>query len=212
MPLLREICPSGGIRCGIWNITETAGELLDIVHLSASENLLYGTFSHDLRKRQWLAYRALLKQMLDPGSADLGYDLNGKPFLRSGTHHISVSHAGDFAAAAISEDTNVGVDIEKLKVRVERVKDRFMLPGELDSLDPADRLEQLYVYWCGKEALYKLHGNPGLDFQNDIYIHRFDYFCNTNHICKATLTVNGCKKDYTLHYEKNGDYMIVVAY
>ena len=212
MPFLREILPFCGIRAGIWNITETAAELLSLVQLTEFEKSMYQSFGHDLRKRQWLAYHALLQHLLSPLTPEILYDLNGKPFLASGSHHISVSHAGEFAAAICAKNIRVGIDIEKLKERVERVKERFMLKVELESLVPENRLENLLIYWCGKEALYKLHGKPELDFRNDIHIHPFDYICNTNHTCKATLTIDDCQKDYTLYYQRIEDYMLVIAY
>jgi phosphopantetheinyl transferase len=212
MPFIQEINTANGVRVGIWQITETADELLDKIHLSDSETILYVSFRHELRKRQWLACRVLLKHLLSPLSAGLAYDPNGKPHLISGDHFISISHAGEFAAVVCSEFAAVGIDIEKLKDRVERVKERFLQKAELDSLSPSAPLEQLYVLWGGKEALYKLNGKPDLDFRNDIYVHPFDYLCNTNSRCKATITINGLYNDFTLFYCKIEDYMLVVAF
>ncbi|MEI6172196.1 MAG: 4'-phosphopantetheinyl transferase superfamily protein [Bacteroidota bacterium] len=212
MPFLREINPSNGITAGIWHITETSGELRSLVHLDKTEELLYASFSHELRKRHWLAYRVLLRELLAPHSSALYYDDHGKPCLTSGSHHISVSHAGDYAAAVYSEKFPVGIDIEQLKERIERVKERFMQEVELRSLSTQNRLEHLYVYWCGKEALYKLRGTPELDFRRDFHIHPFEYLCTTNQNCKATIGLNDIPQDYTLHYIKTGDYMLVVAY
>jgi phosphopantetheinyl transferase len=212
MPFLREINPCDGIHAGLWNITETAEELLANVCLSSAESVLYRTFRHELRKKQWLAYRALLKHLLTPLTTNLTYDSNGKPYLDSGSHHISVSHAGDFAAAVYSKKSAVGIDIEKMKGRVERVKDRFLQKRELVSLTPESHLEQLYVFWGGKEALYKLHGKPGVDFRNDIYIHPFDYLCNTNSKCQASITFDRDQHDYSLFYQIIEEYMLVVAF
>ncbi|MEI6681314.1 MAG: 4'-phosphopantetheinyl transferase superfamily protein [Bacteroidota bacterium] len=211
MPFSQEFLPSPGIRAGIWHITESAGELLSLVNLTDAETTRYHSFRNDLRKRQWLAYHSLLSHMLDPASPDISYDQHGKPFLVTGSHYISVSHAGNYAAAIFAEKCPVGIDIEKLQIRVERVKERFMHPAELASISAENRLEQLYVYWCGKEALYKLHGKPEVDFRNDIFIHPFDYLCNTKRICSATVNIEGCRKDYVLHFENLGDYMLVTA-
>ncbi len=211
MPFSQEFLPSPGIRAGIWHITESADHLLSLVHLSDAETNRYQSFRNDLRKRQWLAYRILLRQMLDPDSPAISYDTHGKPFLVTGSHFISVSHAGNYAAAIYAEKSPVGVDIEKLQVRVERVKERFMHPTELASISTENRLEHLYVYWCGKEALYKLHGKPEVDFRNDIFIHPFDYLCNTKRICTATVNIDGGRRDYVLNFEKLGDYMLVTA-
>jgi len=212
MPFFRELNPANGIRAGIWQITETADELLANISLSNSEAIFYAKFSHALRKRQWLASRLLLKHLLAPLTSGISYDLNGKPYLDSGSQYISVSHAGEFAAVVCSENFVVGVDIEKMKDRVERVKERFLQKTEIDSLIPENRLEQLYVFWGGKEAIYKLNGKPDLDFRNDIYIHPFDYLCNTNSKCKATMTINGFRNELTLCYYKIEDYMLVVAW
>jgi len=212
MPFLQEINPASGIRAGIWQITETADELLAKIHLCNSEKKLYTTFRHELRKRQWLSCRVLLQHLLSPMTSGIYYDSNGKPFLDSGSHNISISHAGEFAAVVCSKNGVVGIDIEKMKDRVERVKERFLQKNELDALFPENRLEQLYVLWGGKEALYKLNGKPDLDFRNDIYIHPFGYLCNTNHNCKATLTFNDIQTNYTLYFQKVADYMLVVAY
>jgi 4'-phosphopantetheinyl transferase len=212
MPFIREIMPDIGIYAGTWHITETEEELLALVNLTRPEQVLYNSFRHEQRRRQWLAYRALLRHMLHPGSAEILYDLNGKPFLTSHSHYISVSHAGEFAAAVYAENKPVGIDIEKLRDRIERVKERFMHPRELESLDRENLLGHLYVYWCGKEALYKLYGKPAVDFRNDIYIHPFDYLCNTNQTCRATLTVDGRKEDYSLYFLKTGECMLVIAF
>ena len=212
MPFLQEINPYSGILAGIWRITETADELLAHLHLSNSEITFYATFRHELRKRQWLAYRVLLKHLLFPDKTEIFYDCNGKPHLNSGTHNISVSHAGEYAAAVCSKNYAVGIDIEKMKDRVERVKERFLQKTEVESLRPENHLEQLYVFWGGKEALYKLHGKADLDFRNDIYVHPFDYLCNTKQKCKATLTVDKLRMDYSLYYQKIEDYMLVIAF
>ena len=212
MPFLREITPGIGIRAGIWQITESEETLLGMVNLSSSETATYASFGNELRKRQWLAYRILLKHLLTPQSSDIIYDLHGKPFLRSGSHCISVSHAGELAAVVCSPLHPAGIDIEKIKDRVIRVKERFLQEKELKVLPAENHLEQLYVYWGGKEALYKLHGKPDVDFRNDIYIHPFDYLCITNQHGRATLTVGSHSKDYELFYQKIGEYMLVIAY
>jgi phosphopantetheinyl transferase len=212
MPFSQEICPAEGIRAGIWHITETTDELLSQIQLSSLENSTFLNFRHDLRKKHWLAYRVLLKQLLAPAPAGLSYDSEGKPLLDSGSHHISVSHAGEYAAAVISERVAVGIDIEKMKDRVERVKDRFLHQKELEAIGAENRLARLYVYWCGKEALYKLYGKPSVDFRNDIYIHPFNYLCHTNQICRATVTADDGLFEHSLRVDQIGEYMLVVAF
>jgi phosphopantetheinyl transferase len=212
MPFFREIMPAAGIRAGTWHISETEQELLVLAGLSAADQDLVATFRNIQRKKHWLACRALLKHMLGDGFRGISYDPNGKPHLAPGHLQISISHAGEYAAAVCSEGSPVGIDIEQLKDRVEKVKERFMLPEEIGSLNPDCRLGHLYIFWCGREALYKLHGRPDLDFRDDIQIHPFDYLCNTINTGMATLKLDGREEQHSLHFEKLGDYMLAIAW
>ncbi len=198
-------------RIGLWHITESADELLKQIKLSDEEQIRYLKFSHNLRKRQWLAYHLILQELVNPLPVNLRYDIHGKPFLATGSHHISVSHAGSYATAVCNRFSVAGIDIEQMKERVSRVTARFLNSREQEQLGPDPDREVLYIYWCGKEALYKIYGKPDIDFQNDIYIHSFDYLCNTNGNCQATLKIPDGVKDFTLHYRKTEDYMMVVA-
>jgi len=198
-------------RIGLWHITEPAEELFGKINLSEEERIRYLKFSHDLRKRQWLAYHLVIQKLIAPLPANIRYDEYDKPFLATGSHYISVSHAGIYATAVCNRFSGTGIDIEQITGRVSRVADRFLNIREREELGPGRDRDVLYVYWCGKEALYKVHGKPDVDFQNDIHIHSFDYLCNTNGTCQATLYLPGGAKDFTLHYRKTDGYMMVVA-
>jgi phosphopantetheinyl transferase len=209
--MIREQSPEPGLRLGIWHITEPAGELLAMLDLSEEEARQCAAISHDLRKRQWLACRVILRKLTEPGSPAVVLAESGKPFLRSGLFHISLSHSGEYAAAACSSIGPVGIDIERMKGRVERVKERFLTAEELAWIGTEHRLEKLHLCWCAKEALYKVYGEPELDFRNDIRIHSFDYLCNMNGECTATLNRDGSQEQFLLNYESLEDYMIAVA-
>ena len=77
-----------------------------------------------------MSYRALLKQILAPYRATLEYDSFGKPRLRNSKLNISVAHSGDYSAVIISSNSAVGIDIERLKDRIYRIKDRFLTAEE----------------------------------------------------------------------------------
>jgi len=212
MPLSREVTLADGIRVAIWQITESAGEIRAKIDLDQLEEEVLLTYTHEQRKRQWLASRAAVKHLVHPAPANLTYDQHGKPHLVKGTGFISISHSGDYAAAVSGMNSAVGIDIEQIRDRIERVQQRFLSVAELDCLGNTHRLEELYVHWGAKEALYKLYGKPEVDFKKDIYIHPFDYLCNMPGNCTATLTAPGFTAEYRLVYEKIGAYMLVVAY
>ncbi len=211
MPFLREIHPAKGIRAGLWNITETPEDLLSGLRLDVEETARFANIRNLHRQRHWLACRAALARLTDPPPV-MKYSPHGKPYLAGNGVEISLSHAGDFAAAAIRDDGPVGIDIEKITARIEKVRERFLQPGELDRIAAEHRLEQLYVYWGAKEALYKLYGEPGIDLQNDIYIHPFDYLCHTIQFGKAAVNASGTRSEHIIRWEESEGYMLVMAW
>ena len=212
MAVFYEITHLPLIKAAVWHITETVEELLTFVQPDKDDMLVCQSYKNLQRKKQWLAYRALLMEILAPCKVKLFYDENGKPMLASGTHHISVSHAGDYAAAVVCMHVKVGIDIELIRPRIERVKGRFLSNAELLAISPTPSLEILYHYWCSKEALYKLHGSPGVDFINDIRVHPINYLCTPKGTGKATLVYGTKHEEHSVYYEKMGELMIAVAY
>ncbi|ULT29242.1 hypothetical protein KUH03_20355 [Sphingobacterium sp. E70] len=62
---------------------------------------------------------------------DCPSDANGKPYLANFPQKISLSHSFDYAAAMISTEGEVGIDMEIIKTKVERIQHKFLKPVEL---------------------------------------------------------------------------------
>jgi len=190
----------------IWQITETAEELRSAITLSPGEESLYRSFVAESRKKQWLAYRLLIRGMLSPAEFPVEYDEAGKPYLAGSNYHISVTHTEDLAAVIISHYDRVGIDMERIKPRVAKVREKFLSPVELASI-PGDReLEQLTLGWCAKEALYKLYGKRDLDFRDHILLELPDQAGMT---FKASVRYQGKASEYLLFSEKIRDFILV---
>ena len=173
MPIHRHIKYSDGqTSIGIWNIEEYESFFSSRLHLFEDEQL--ETESLNNRKRlEWFAGRYLLHDML--GVDDRIHcrkDIFGKPFLNDDHRHISLSHSQDFAAVIVSEHS-VGIDIQYLTEKIERIAPKFMTTSEFASVGKAHRLEQLHVYWGAKESLYKAYGKRSLDFRDHIFLDDF---------------------------------------
>jgi phosphopantetheinyl transferase len=153
----------------IWHITESVEELEPAISLRKGEAELYETFVAESRKKQWLAWRILVRRLLNPEDFPVEYDLCGKPYLAGSDYHISVTHSDDMAAVIISR-RQAGIDLEKIRARVANVKDRFMSIKELSAISPERELEQMTLVWCAKEALYKFYGQRTLDFREQIHV------------------------------------------
>lgn len=80
---------------------------------------------------------------------------DGKPMIEG--YHISISHTLGYVAVILSRDYEVGVDIEYVSDRVNRISSRFLRDDEVFA-DTKDKL----IAWCVKETMYKLFSSEHL--------------------------------------------------
>jgi len=203
--LLRKIIDDRTLYA-IWKISESVEELRSAIKLRGSEELLYNSFVAESRQKQWLAYRILIRELLKPDEIPVEYDVSGKPYLAGSDFHISVTHTDDLAAVIISLHGRVGIDIEKIRPRIEKVRDKFISMEE-DRLIGKDReLEQLTLAWCAKEALYKLFGIRNLDFRENMLV-KIPAQAGMTFI--AIICFGGKKHIYRMHSKLIGSYILV---
>ena len=211
MPLILEQNVDDSIYLGIWKITEPVEILNHLLGLDDIDKEFFETISNELRKKHWLCSRLILQKLIPDKNLRIIYDEYGKPVIPFFNGNFSVSHSGDFAAAIVSYDMEVGIDIEKIHDRIERVADRFLSVEELFWIRTGNRNKKLLICWGAKESLYKIHGKPDVDFQKDIRIEPFDYLCIEEGDCKASMNTPDGVEFYNVFYRKIEDYMLVWA-
>ena len=160
----------GGVDVWVWRITETADELSLLVD-EGSAAYARDAFTSEKRRAEWLAVRAVLARKL-PG-ARIVYDDAGKPLLEGAHGHLSISHTDGYAVVAFSPGCEVGVDVEPVSRDVLSVSRRFMPQELLGALPPAERNRMALLNWCAKEALYKITGDLGGNFKDNILVDGF---------------------------------------
>ncbi len=191
----------------IWKIEESADELLAQLQLKEHELSYLDTLNNGKRNMHWLSTRVLLRRMMDTDNyIDCKVDSSGKPYLSNFPHHISLSHSYDYAAVMVSKSKAVGIDIELVKDKIERIAHKFMSKEELNFIQVKDRIDQLYVTWCAKEAIYKLHGKKNISFLEHIKLEPFEYEGSGSF--DAVLHTGTRQRNFKVHYEKFDGYMI----
>jgi phosphopantetheinyl transferase len=192
---------------GLWKITESPEDLMARLQLKEHELKLLSSLSKEKRNLHWLATRVLLRKMLNTKQyIDCQADENGKPILINHPHHISLSHSYEYAAVMVSKTKKVGIDIEIIKEKIERVKNKFLNNQELSFINPDHQIEQLYVCWCAKEALYKLNGKKETSFKNHIHLEDFVY--REKGSLSAKIEKENIAHQFTVNYEKLDNYML----
>ncbi len=128
MPLLYQHTISENTKLAIWKIEEPDTFFLQKVPAPPAISNLHKRLQH-------LAGRWLLQFLFQdfPYNEIIVADTR-KPYLPYEQYHFSISHCGDYAAAIVSKNRRVGIDVEVPTEKVERIKHKFLHPEELRQL------------------------------------------------------------------------------
>lgn len=191
----------------LWKIEEDAEELYQQLQLNDDEKAYLQLLSKGKRNLHWLGTRVLLRKMLETDEfIDCRIDAHGKPYLTNQPFHISLSHSFDYAAVMISRSRPVGIDIELIKEKVERIATKFMKPVEMTFIDPQHVIEHLYVCWCAKEAVYKCFGRKEVSFLDNIHLQPFHYAEKGS--MNVSLKKDAIDLDFAVGFFQFNNYMI----
>jgi len=189
-------------RLAVWEIAEPESFFLKKVALKKE-------ITHPHKRLQHLAGRYLLRFLFPDFPAEaIAIADTRKPFLPDEAYHFSISHCGNYAAAIVSKTARVGIDVELLTPRVEKIKHKFLHPEELVMLEQstADPITVLTLLWSAKEAMFKWWGNGDVDFSEVLRIHAIP------ETTSGTLTTSFVKQEIfplTLTYQLFGNLTLV---
>ena len=137
--------------CGALSVTERQNEISSVSNERVRREKFY----------VWKLLENALQNSLGLSARELDFykDKNGK--WHCSECAFSLSHSAGALAVAVS-DNEVGVDIERVKIKYpERASEYILTPKELCEyrLLPEDkRVEHLILKWTQKEAAFKLFG------------------------------------------------------
>jgi phosphopantetheinyl transferase len=159
---------------GVWQITETEEELKELSSTPSDEMEEISFIRSESLRKQRLAVRALLNTLFDE-KVYLSHHDNGKPYLENNPVNISITHTEKYVAVILHEEEDCGIDIESLDRDFSAVEKKALSEDEIDDLPDEKRNEQLAIYWCAKEAIFKLLSLYSVDFAEQIEVDRFRY-------------------------------------
>jgi len=191
---------------GVWQITETEEELKQLSATPSDEMEEISFIRSESLRKQRLAVRALLNTMFDD-RVYLSHHDNGKPYLENNPTNISITHTEKYVAVILHEEENVGIDIESLDRDFSAVEKKALSEDEIDDLEDDKRNEQLAIYWCAKEAIYKLLSRYNVDFAENIEIERFRPRGEGE--LEATFTAKNEEEEFDLEYTTFDRHVLV---
>ncbi|MGB1268144.1 MAG: 4'-phosphopantetheinyl transferase family protein [Flavobacteriaceae bacterium] len=204
MPLYKTITHNSTTSLFIWKIDESLSDLEASILLNEhSQNRIFSMRSES-HKKGFLAVRKLL-EVAGLSDFDMYYTEDGKPHLKDG-RNITISHSFEFSVIAIS-DTEIGVDIEKNRAKIQRIASKF-IGKEADYLTDEYLTEQLTVIWGAKESLFKIHPDGGLLFIKHLPIDAFNLYRKKTmgHIIKPPF-----RESYSIYFDIFDGYTLVYA-
>ncbi len=195
MPLFYQQNINETTKLAVWHIEEDEPFFLLKVPLKRD-------ITHPHKRLQHLAGRYLLPHLFPTFPyEEIEIADTRKPFLPGEEFHFSISHCSDYAAAIVSSNNRVGVDVEVITPRVEKIKQKFLHATELrfvNSQPASQQLTLLSVLWSAKEAMYKWYGLGEVDFSE--MMRTFPFVLEQEGCIDAAFMKNEIQQKLLLHY------------
>jgi 4'-phosphopantetheinyl transferase len=158
MPLIIKELVATGTLLGVWKKDEDLEFLQSVYPLISSEKKAFNKINNLNRKKEWLTTRILLTEMFEK-RITIEYTSHGKPFLNENPIKISISHSKHYVSIISSDQFHLGIDVEHVSQRVNKVAHKFMSDSERSWCRD---ITQLTACWSAKEAIFKV-------FERDLY-------------------------------------------
>jgi 4'-phosphopantetheinyl transferase len=162
--------PSGNLL--LWQAEEESAwfkEQLNVVPELWEE---YESLANEAIRYRWLASRFALQQVSRQSPLKLRKETSGKPILLESENHISLSHCEGYVSA-IHGDAPVGIDVERISHRAQKIKNYFLRDEELVLL--GEENEALILAWSAKESIFKWYGKQNLGYKSQLWIRSIDF-------------------------------------
>ncbi|HCY72859.1 MAG TPA: hypothetical protein DHU75_01620 [Rikenellaceae bacterium] len=196
--LTKDLDDPAHSRVGVWKITESEEELRSLTSIPSDELEEISYIKSESLRKQRLAVRALLDAMFED-KVYLSHHDNGKPYIENNAINISITHTDRYVAVILNDEDEVGIDCESLDRDFTAVERKALSKEELEDLDDEQKNEQLAIYWCAKEAIFKLTSQYDVDFIEQIHIDGFK-FRDEGELSAIFTDKDGYEQELTLYY------------
>ncbi|WP_339737717.1 4'-phosphopantetheinyl transferase superfamily protein [uncultured Sunxiuqinia sp.] len=203
MPLAKEVHIEEGLLL-LWELDEDL-EWLKMQFPLLETDQTFQTLKNKKRQQEWLTVKMMLRHI---GCNDLKvyYNENGQPQIKHVNYqHISISHSHQLAGIFLHPYRRVGLDIESLNRNFLGIERKYLSPAEIELAQQNEKWHCLF--WCAKEAVFKIAGIPGIHFVDQISVSP-----KQNSQLAAELKTVNCHQSFQLNYfEHNGHFVVYLA-
>ena len=158
--LIKEILTNNRVDVKTLCYSNESVNDLDLSVLNAPELEKFESYGSEKRKLEFYFSRVLWLSF--EKSQIIKYKPSGKPVLEKG--FLSMSHSHERIVIAYSNNKELGVDIEMISDKIDKVKSKFLHPK-----DRYSNLRDLTQLWTIKEAFFKLFDGDDVFLMDDVY-------------------------------------------
>ncbi len=195
----------------LWKIEEDAVFFLQYLDIKEADLETCSKATHPIKQLEWLASRTCVKyivELLEHNYQGIEKDEHNNPYLPEIQGFVSLSHTSGYATAIVSLEEEVGIDIERISDKLNRVAHKFL--SEPERLHAGNDLLKMCIYWCAKESLYKWYGKKNLSFKDNIFIEPFE---GNPTMVKGEIFIDGIlKTEHRLSVFYVEDFVITVVF
>jgi phosphopantetheinyl transferase len=176
LPLIKEENINDCIYIGVWQCTESLGELEAEIGLPMIDQTEIKNTRLHKRKLEKTITRVLCKYLLEkyftiPYKGLIKLE-TGKPVLIDSKLEVSVSHCENYLAVLITSKDKAGIDLQNTNEKIQTVAPRIFSPNELSQINGDKKL--LARAWSAKEAMFKYYEKGKINFKRDLHLKNID--------------------------------------
>lgn len=191
-------------RLALWSLEEPLEYFESKAQLAPAEQEYYDQMQSQTRKKEWLAVRVLLHEVLGFWP-HITYTETGKPLLQNHTRHLSISHAKSMVGILLCTNPYAGIDIERTDRSIEKVEKRFLSDYERNLLANNSFNLSRILFWCAKEAIYKAVNESNILFSKQIFLEEV----KEDNTIISHYESEKERLDFILHFVEVEDHMVV---
>lgn len=170
MPLFYTHNINETTRLAVWHITEPE-VFFNRIYIPVHD------ISHPHKRLQHLAGRFLL-ELIDPEFPVNEIQLDGRrPYLPDNSRYFSISHCANYAAAILSKEMPVGIDVELATDKLQLLEKKYLNEREQQlvrsSAYEMPLIKKLASCWSAKESMFKWYALGNVDFRRDMIIRSY---------------------------------------
>lgn len=210
MPLLSIHELPAGSKMALWKISESKKELTELLGNRVNDPSQPKNPAENIGIH-WLASRVCLSRIFLGQKVQIQKDRFNKPtlYINGTPWFISITHSFDYAGVLVSQHAEVGMDIERIDPRVNRVSHKFLTDSEQLISFHQDQTLINTLIWSAKETLYKVYGRKSMDFKENLNI--LPFLASDSGLLLGKISKPGIEVLLDIHYQQIENYVVTFA-